>query len=525
MFGSFSQSQTTSKPGVIGTEGGVVAAQHVLAAKAGAEVLAAGGNAVDAAVTVSFAIGVLEPWMSGPAGGGAMVISHADEASSLYFGMRSSASLDPSVYPLALDGTATDLFPWKAVKENRNIYGATSVGVPGLVAGAAEAHRRYGRMPWRDLLQPAISYAKQGVQIDWYAALIIASAAKELAQDPDASTLFLNEQRWPKSFGWTALSDVRLDQSRMAATLSHLAMTGPDDFYCGDIAAFLVKDVTEKGGFLTHQDMSSYRAEWHTPLEISYNSAKLWVCPELTAGPTLADAMRRWQGSYIPSGKPDHESFVAIAAAMRDANARRLAVMGDNESRKSPSCTSHFSIVDRDGNMVAMTQTLLSIFGSHSVSPSTGFLLNNGIMWFDPEPGKPNSLAPGKRCLMNVCPTIGEVRDIRFALGASGGRKIMPAVGQISTFIIDYNMSIQEAIETPRIDVSGSGSVIVDERLSGPVSQAISTRWPVDLAKRLPFPYTFGCPAGVMRKGKINSGTTETFSPWGDGVAEIALSH
>ncbi|WP_319530665.1 gamma-glutamyltransferase [uncultured Cohaesibacter sp.] len=141
-------------------------------------------------------------------------------------------------------------------------------------------------------------------------------------------------------------------------------------------------------------------------------------------------------------------------------------------------------------------------------------------MWFDPEPGKPNSLAPGKRCLMNVCPVIGEKGARRFALGASGGRKIMPAVGQIASFILDYGMTMQEAVEAPRIDASGGDTIVADERLTGLVTEALKARWPLATARRTPFPFAFACPAGVMREGEINSGTTETFSPWGDGVAE-----
>ena len=125
--------------------------------------------------------------------------------------------------------------------------------------------------------------------------------------------------------------------------------------------------------------------------------------------------------------------------------------MGDNESPHAPSCTTHFSVVDRHGNLCAVTQTLLSIFGSRVVSPSTGILLNNGIMWFDPEPGKPNSLAPNKRCLGNFCPVVGEIADgRRFALGASGGRKIIGTVLQIASFLIDHRPDARSRRSTSR---------------------------------------------------------------------------
>ncbi len=522
MSGSFSRSQITRKPGVTATSGGVVAAQHVIAAETGAEILAAGGDAVDAAVAVSFAIGVLEPWMSGPLGGGAMMLWRADEARpyALHYGMRASAALDPAHYALAGTGKASDLFPWEAVVEDRNVIGGSSVAVPGTVAGLAEAHGRFGRMPWAELLGPAIGHAREGLHVDWYAALIIATSARDLARDADAAALFLDDGQWPKGSGWTALADQRLDQSRHAASLERLAQAGPQDLYTGDLARAIVADVTDKGGFLTEADLAEYRAEWQSPLEIPFRDARLWAVPELTAGPTLAHAMAEWQEGYDAAEAAAPASHVARAAGLRRANAHRLATMGDHDSAKAPGCTTHFSIVDRHGNMVAMTQTLLSIFGSRTVSPSTGMLLNNGIMWFDPEPGKPNSLAPGKRCLMNVCPVIGEARDRRFALGASGGRKIMPAVAQIAAHLIEGRMSMQDAIEAPRLDASEADRVVIDARLRGPVGDALSAVFPIAMAERLPFPFAFACPAGVMRDGNVNSGTTETFSPWGDGVAE-----
>ncbi|MBO9467306.1 gamma-glutamyltransferase [Tropicibacter sp. R15_0] len=526
MSGSFSVSQTTRKPGVVAHEGGVVAAQHVEAARIGADILAAGGDAVDAATAVSFALGVLEPWMSGPAGGGAMVLWRADEekAHALTYGMRSSASLDLDHYPLAKEGKASDLFPWDAVEEDRNVFGATAIAVPGTVAGIAEAHRRFGKIKWADLLGPAISAARLGLHVDWYAALIIASSARDLAQDPDAAALFLDEGTWPKGTGWTALQKSRLDQSAMADCLSHLAQAGAQDFYRGDIANSLVKDVTAKGGFLTHADLASYAPIWSEPLAIPFRDGVVHAVPGLTAGPTLADALEAWQRQYPPEDSAKPAGFVARAQAIQAAYQKRFATMGDHESNKAPGCTTHFSVVDRQGNMVSMTQTLLSIFGSKVVSPSTGLLMNNGIMWFDPAQGHPNSLAPDKSCLMNVCPVIAESGARRYAIGASGGRKIMPAVAQILAHMSERDMTIQDAIEAPRFDASDGATLVADERLIGPVTDALNTAFPTKTAQRLPFPYAFACPAGVARESGLNSGTTETFSPWGDAVAEPETS-
>jgi gamma-glutamyltranspeptidase/glutathione hydrolase len=154
------------------------------------------------------------------------------------------------------------------------------------------------------------------------------------------------------------------------------------------------------------------------------------------------------------------------------------------------------------------------------VSPSTGVLLNNGVMWFDPEPGKANSLAPGKRVLANYCPVAGVCDDGRtFALGASGGRKILGAVLQLSSFLMDHRMSLEDAFHQPRIDVSGNGQVTADRLLGEDIRAALAKEMPAATARRTVFPYSFACPAGVLRDGTRNMGCTEIMSPWGDAVA------
>jgi gamma-glutamyltranspeptidase/glutathione hydrolase len=538
---SFSRSQVTRKPATSSSHG-IVAAQHRRAAATGAEVLAAGGNAVDAAVAVSFAIGVLEPWMSGPAGGGAAMLWHAGEsrAEALFYGMRAPAGLDPADFPLTGRASTGDLFPWKEVEGDRNVMGATAVAVPGLVDGLGKAHARYGTLPWKDLVMPAVALAKEGFLVDWYVALLITAAARHLARDPDAAARFLDDGHWPKVANWTALSDLRIDMSSMAPSLLEIAERGPRALYDGDLAAALVKDVEAKGGSLRLSDLAAYEAEWQEPLSFSYRAALLHVAPRLTAGPTIADAFSRLEAGFTPGELPNGAAFAAYAAALKGAYAQRLAHDGagagdtdrpgaqaaahPGEHPAAPACTTHFSVVDGQGNMIAVTQTLLSAFGARVVSPSTGLLLNNGIMWFDPEPGKPNSLGPGKRCLMNVCPLVGEVPGgeeggRHFALGASGGRKIMPAVAQLASFLADFGMTLEEAFHHPRIDVSGGDTVIADDSLPAATLAALAQADAVVATRRTPYPYAFACPAGVLREGKQNWGATEPFSPWGDAVA------
>ncbi|WP_370211136.1 gamma-glutamyltransferase [Roseovarius sp.] len=519
MSHALSSSQHTTKH-VIETKGGVVASQHRLAAEAGAEVLRAGGDAVDAAVACSFVVGVLEPWMSGPAGGGAAVHWRADsgEAVAINFGMRSPKRLRVEDYPLSGEGKAGDLFPWERVTEDRNVQGAKAIAVPGTVEGLGQAHARWGKMPWAELVAPAVAHARQGMLVDWYAALIIASTARELAKDRDAATMFLDDGQWPKGSGWTAIPDNRLDQSRMADSLDIVARGGARAFHEGDLAQAMARDVQEKGGSLSYEDLKGYRAWMGAATPVKYRDALYHVMPGLTAGPTFARVMEELEA--VDMSTPA-QAYAAYARALDQAYAERLGKMGDTgEVPEAPGCTTHFAVVDRAGNMVTHTQTLLSIFGSRVVSPSTGFLMNNGIMWFDPEQGKPNSLGPDKSCLMNVCPVLGAVGDKRFAIGASGGRKIVSAVSQLASFVVDGGMDIAGAFHNPRIDVSGGGQIIADETLDEDVLAALAEVLPMKTTRRTVLPYAFACPAGVMRQGAVNTGCTEIMSPWGDAALE-----
>ena len=520
MSSSLSRSMRTRKT-VIKTKGGVVAAQHRLAAEAGAEVLRAGGDAVDAAVATSFVIGVLEPWMSGPAGGGAMMLWRAGEekAVAVNHGMRSPAGLRVEDFPLSGNGIAGDLFPWEEVEGNVNVQGAKAIAVPGVVDGLGQVHDRYGRMTWRDLLAPAVAHARQGMLVDWYAALCIASCTRMLAQDKDAAALFLEDGQWPTISGWTAMTQKRLNQSRLADSLDIIARDGARAIYDGDLGATMARDVQDKGGYLSHDDLRSYHASMEEPLSFDYRDARFDVVNGLTAGPTFAHAFAEMEKHQVET---DADALDACASGLKSAYQDRFGTMGhDGENPSAPGSTTHFSVVDSDGNMVAQTQTLLSIFGSRVVSPSTGFLMNNGIMWFDPVQGRPNSLAPGKPCLMNVCPIIGTSGDRRFAFGASGGRKIVSAVTQLSCFVADLGMDIDAAFHHQRIDVSGGAKLVADEALSPEILSRLRKDNDVVTAARSVFPYAFACPAGVMRDGDTNTGCTEIMSPWGDAALEI----
>jgi gamma-glutamyltranspeptidase/glutathione hydrolase len=509
LIDNFSESQVVRKR-VVATRGGVVASQHKRAAQAGAAILEAGGDAVDAAVATSFALGVVEPWMSGIAAGGCMLVWRAGEAKPAVvdYGMRSPRALVPGHYPI-VGGQAADLFAWPRVKDDRNLQGATAVAVPGVVAGMALAHSRFGRLPWGDLVAPAVALAKQGLLLDWFAGLQIASTARALAADRDAAAMFLEDGRWAPLAGWTALTEKHLDQRRLAATLEIIARKGAAALYGGEVGAAIADDVQAKGGCLALDDLAAYEAHIAEPLDTPYHGGRVFAAPGMTGGPALAACLEKLAGVRKPR-------YVDYARALDATWRQRLGEAGDKES-----CTTHFSVVDRHGNLCAATQTLLSIFGSRVVSPSSGVLLNNGIMWFDPEPGKPNSLAPAKRCLGNYCPAVGETpAGARFALGASGGRKIVGTVLQLASFLIDHGASLEDAFHRPRIDMSGGDRAIADVALPLEELRALEGAFPVTSARRLPFPYHFAVPAGVLRSGELNMGCSETHSPWGDAVAE-----
>src|SRR6266403_988271 len=385
MRDQFSNAQQVRKAAVV-SKGGIVAAQSRKAAEVGAEVLAAGGDCVDAVIATGFALGVLEPWMSGVGGGGAMVLYRArdDRYEVIDYGMRAPNGLRPEDYPLIGDGAASDIFPWPRVKDDRNLHGPGSIAVPGVVAGMEEAHRRHAKMPWSELLAPSVKLAGEGLLVDWWTTLMIASSAVDLRRYPASAAAYLTDGL-PPNAQWSIKSSVRLPQDRLKATLSYLAAEGPRDFYAGDLARSIAADVQAAGGALDVEDLAAFRAYGREALAIPYRGGKVYATPELTCGPTQ---------------------------------------------------------------------------------------------------GRPNSLQPGKRCLTNYTPVLAQAADgRRLALGASGGRRILPAVTQMLSFVMDYGMDLDQAIHLPRIDASEGALVIGDIRLPTPVRDALQARFDYEEAR------------------------------------------
>lgn len=507
---------TLTKPAVA-SRGGVVASAHALASEAGAGVLADGGNAVDAAVTAGLVLGAVEPWMSGLGGGGYMLVRRAAEQRTwcVDFGMRAPAALDVADYPLA-EGRDHDLFGWPAVVQDRNVLGPLSLAVPGLVAGHALALERFGSLDFADALAPAIEHARQGLAADWYATLRIAAAAPDLARFAESARIYL-PGGFPPAGAWSGPAP-RLALGRLCATLERLRDAGPEDFYRGEVGAALAADAHALGGRLRRDDLAGYRATVHEAGRVRYRDATVHYAPGLTAGPSLHRALDLLGERLAPApgARPDAGAYRSFAGALARCYAERLETMGDVDDARAPGCTTHLGVVDAAGNVVALTQTLLSVFGSRVVLPGSGVLMNNGVMWFDPRPGRPNSMAPGKRPLSNMCPAIVERADgLHAALGASGGRRILPAVLQLASFLIDYRMSLEEAMHQPRIDASGTAPVSVDRALGAETVAAIAAELPAVAASSGVYPSLYACPNVVARDGDgVGIGAAHVASPW-----------
>ncbi len=512
---SLSESWSIRKP-AINTSRGIVVTQHASASKAGAAILAQGGNAIDAAVAAGFAIGTVEPWMSGMGGGGYMVVYLAREHRSyaIEFGVKSSVTLDTENYPLT-EGTGPDLFSWPAVHDHRNIRGPYSVAVPGMVAGLAQALDSFGTRSWQEVLAPAIGLANKGLQVDWYSTLKIASAARDLANYPDSKQVFLPHGFVPVGEWAGPLPSIPL--GNLADTLHRLAQAGAADFYTGAIAKDILADAGALGIQLCADDLAAYRPHISEVERSRYRDAEIDIVPGLTAGPTLRYALSSLtENLSAVAHTPNRETYDAYARSLFDAYEHRLAYVGDVPDTAAPSCTTHINVADREGNVVALTITLLSLFGSKVTLPRTGILMNNGIMWFDPRPDRPNSIAPNKRPLSNMCPVI-LLRDDgkRFALGAAGGRRIMPAVFQLISFLTDYHMPLDAAIHQPRLDVSGTDTVSVDSVLPQDVIIALSSAYRTRLLPNGVYPNPFACPSAVCHdpESRQNTGAAFVVSP------------
>jgi gamma-glutamyltranspeptidase/glutathione hydrolase len=502
---------------------GMVAAKTGLAADAGAAVLRRGGNAIDAAVTAALTAWVAEPWMNG-IGGGGFIVAHfpsRNESVVVEFPMVSAAAATPVMFQLVGTGTDSALFGWPTVARNANIVGHKSVAVPGAVAGLSLALERFGTISFAEALGPAIHYADEGFPLDWNASHYIARDLANLRRFPATASVFLDSAGNPQ-FSLEG-QDTLLKQPDLARTLRSLASDGPRAFYEGEIAHKITNHLAENGAPFTLDDFSAYQARINTTVSVKYRDHDLLTIGGGSGGTTLAQSVALLSG--LPLAELGHNTPDALhlmAQAFQLAFADRFTYLADPEKVEVPidallsadylaeraqsiqpgklgpvcagtreqlgvrhtmpgslpeytsrGCTTHLGVIDSSGNAVSLTQTLLSGWGSRVVVPDTGVLLNNGMMWFDPVPGRPNSVGGRQRPLSNMSPAL-VLRDGRpiATLGASGGRRIMNCVAQMMINLVDHDMTMQPAVTAPRIDAS-TPELLVNARIPEPTREAL----------------------------------------------------
>jgi gamma-glutamyltranspeptidase/glutathione hydrolase len=410
------------------------------------------------------------------------------------------------------------LFAWPEVEGDANIHGPLSFAVPAAVAGYRLMHARWGRLPMAEVLAPAVALARRGLVADWFTTLKVANSAAVLRLYAESARIYLPNGLPPVPPYQGMARYFQL--GRLADTLARLQSAGLEDFYTGAIAETLVDDTAALGGVLSAEDLRACAPRLRPAQAVPWLGRSLQLAGGLTAAPTLARVLE--QIGPIEGSAPDAAWYLAIARAMQTAYAERLEGLGESDAQAAESCTTHLTVCDEAGTMVAMTTTLLSSMGSRVVLPGSGVLMNNGVMWFDPRPDQPNSLAPGKRPLTNMCPAIlAEDGCPVLALGASGGRRIMAAVLQNLCFVGAFGMTPEEAAHQPRIDVSDPAVVNADPRLPADVLSALTTLGKVDVMEHGVLPVNFACPNMIqLRADGERVGMSDVFSPWSAAVAQ-----
>ena len=514
---------TVSRSPARGT-GGAVAGKQSKAVEAGIAVLREGGNAIDAAVATAFAMGVAEPWMNGLGGGGFMVVWLADsrEAITIEYPMIAPSGAQPGMFPLTGAGLDAGLFGWPATVGNANSVGYAAIAVPGTVAGLAMAAERYGKMPLSRLIAPAIAIAEDGIPVTWHTTLLIARDFGNLRRFAATSDVFLDANGNPPATV-EQHNPARIRQPDLARTLRAIAEEGPRVFYEGEIGQRIADHLAANGTPITREDLAGYAALEAAPVTTGIAGHTVHTIGKGTGGTSLAQALTMLD--LLDPEASGHNTFPTLhrmTQCFRQAFADRFAYLADPDfvdvpvdslldqeycasrverfppdrpgaisagerdrlgiTHDMPSSvpdyikdgsTTHLGVIDRHGNAVSLTQTLLSGWGSRVVVPGTGVLMNNGMMWFDPEPGRPNSVAPGKRPLSNMAPALlSQDGAIVASIGSSGGRRIMNANAQIIANFAAHKIPVGDALAAPRIDAS-TRALAVSARIEGAVRDAL----------------------------------------------------
>lgn len=481
----------------------MVATNHPIASAVGTQMLAEGGNAIDAAVASLFTLTVVEPMMVGVFGAGWVNIRFPDGTHRVI----DNYSCAPAAATPDLFQPVSDQWPdYMATVDRENMVGYRATGVPGTLKVWSELAAEHGTFDLATLIAPAIRLAKRGFRVSPYLTRVTTGHAEDLAHCPQAGATFLRD-------GGPVQPGDLLRQPEMADSLQTIADEGPDALYGGSLGQTIVDQIQQHGGIMTIEDLRAYRTIDREPLTRSYRDHEITVPPPpCSGGLHILQILQLLQGHDVAAmGFGTPESLHLLAECFAIAFADRAAHVGDPDvdevpvdwmlspeyadqrragidpDRRTPpeagqppvvepSHTTHVTTADADGTLVAMTQTINGAFGAKVIPAGTGLLLNNTMAMFDPHPGQANSVAPGKRMVSSMSPTIvsREGQPV-MALGTPGGVRIFPSVTQAIVNVIDHKMSLQEAIEAPRVWTQGQ-ALEVEDGVDPRVRDALTAR-------------------------------------------------
>lgn len=526
---------------------GMVASAHPEASRIGVEILEAGGNAVDAAVAVGFALGVVEPNASGIGGGGLMLLWLADREQVVFIDFREKAPTGavPDLFELDEDG--------KVKPDARGFdpaqIGGRSVAVPGEVAGLLLAHEEFGSMSRAAVMQPAIERAEQGVVVSEVLAGMIAEHYDTLLAYPASAAIYLSDD-FPKMPG-----DL-VRNTELAGTLRRVAEAGRDGFYTGPVAESIVAAVQADGGSVTLADLAGYLPSYRAPVNGNYRGYDIVsAAPPSSGGTHVIELLNIMEHADLAAMDPYSVDTLHLwAEAMKLVYADRAEFMGDSDyvdvplqglssdtyargrfgeidperaaergkpgTPRSPGSgsTTHYSVIDSKGNMVACTKTINHFFGSGITAPGTGVLLNDQMDDFDKRPGQANSITAGKKPLSSMSPTL-LLKDGKpvATLGSPGGLRIISTMAMLISNLVDHGMDIQAAIEAPRINQYEDGPLKVEARIPEDIRAGLSARGH-EIEVKKDFDLYFGGAQGVVIRpdAKLHGGA----DPRRDGQAE-----
>ncbi|MDI2073447.1 gamma-glutamyltransferase [Bradyrhizobium sp. Mp27] len=462
---------------------GMVVSNHPLASSAGAEMLAAGGNAIDAAIATLFTLTVVEPMMVGIIGGGMAHIRLADGSHRFIDGQSTVPAAVRDTTYTSRPGAAHDVFDTVG---NENLNGPKAVATPGSLKAWCETLRRFGTMSLADVMQPAIKHAARGYAATPYLHECISESAAEMRKDKPIAAVYLPDGE-PLKVG------ERVVQAEYAETLRTIADHGQKALYEGPLGDILVDYMEKTGGFIRRNDLTGYKTVERQPIRADYRGwTILGPPPPAASGVHIAQMLNILEAYDIGDlGFGTPETIHYLAEVLKIAFADRAAASGDpayvgvpverltskayaEERRRAidparaqawgagvsqleGAHTTHMTAADAFGNVVATTQTINNLFGAKIMIPGLGAIANNYMNLFDPRPGHALSLAPGKRVTTSMSPMMAlRGGKLRYALGLPGGKRIFPSAMQALVNLIDHGMSLQEAVEAPRIWTEGN---------------------------------------------------------------------